>query len=146
MILELNELEKDDLKRLGEAYTKVMGEFGNAEARSLHAPHGVFAFVHSFFHDVFHGVLEAHAQEAAMAAAADEEAGLEERDEDDDEGGAVVINMEPLIMKAFEAMVMVGIEVGKARLGPEKCRCIENVGDAVEAELHSMGGGAHEQG
>ena len=136
MMLELNELEKDDLKRLGEAYTKVMGEFGNAEARSLHAPHGVFAFVHSFFHDVFHGVLQAQAEEAAAAVVAESD----EDDEDSEDSDGVVINMEPLIMKAFEAMVMVGIEVGKARLGPEKCRCIENIGDAVEAELHGMGG------
>jgi len=135
-MLELNELEQDDLKRLGDAYNKVMSDFSNAEARSLHAPHGVFAFVHSFFHDVFHGVLEEHAREAAAALVEDDEAEI-------DEDGEVVVNMEPLIMKAFEAMVMVGIEVGRAQLGPEKCHCIENVGDAVEAALR---GGECEQG
>lgn len=128
-MLELNDLERDDLKRLGESYTKVMGEFNNAEARALHAPHGVFAFVHSFFHDVFSGVLQSHAEEVAAAMAESDE-------EDDEDSDGVVINMEPMVMKAFEMMVMVGIEVGKQRLGPEKCRCIENVGDSVEAALH----------
>lgn len=134
VLLELNDLEKDDLNRLSDAYTKVMDEFKNAEARSLHAPHGVFVFVHSFFHEVFHGVLEEHARETAEALAAESEGG------EDDEDGTVVVNMEPLIMKGFEAMIMVGIEVGKQRLGPERCRCIENIGDAVEADLHNWGG------
>lgn len=129
-VLELNDLERDDLKRLGESYTKVMSEFKSAEDRALHAPHGVFAFVHSFFHEVFHGVLAEHAREAAAALAEDGEAKI-------DEDGGVVVNMEPLIMKAFEMMVMVGIEVGRQRLGPEKCRCIENVGDAIEEALHN---------
>lgn len=131
MLVELNDLEKDDLKRLGEAYVKVMEEFKSDDTRTLHAPHGVFAFVHSFFHDVFSGVLQAHAEEAAAAVAEAAEGTVDEFDEDDE----VVINMEPLIMKAFEAMVMVGIEVGRVQLGPEKCRCIENVGDSVEAAL-----------
>lgn len=129
VLLELNDLEKDDLKRLGESYTKLMDAFNNVEARPLHAPHGVFAFVHDFFHNVFHGVLEAHAQEAAEAFAAEEDS------DEDDEDGTIVVNMEPIIMKAFEMMVMVGIEVGKQQLGPEKCRCIENVGDSVEEAL-----------
>jgi hypothetical protein len=129
-MLELNSLEKDDLKRLGESYTKVMAEFNNTEARSLHAPHGVFAFVHSFFHEVFSGVLADQAREVAVAMT---EAAEGEIDDDEE----VVINMEPSIMKAFELMVMVGIEVGRQQLGPEKCRCIENVGDSIEAALHS---------
>jgi hypothetical protein len=130
-MLELNDLEKDDLKRLGESYTRLMDEFNNAEARSLHAPHGVFAFVHSFFHEVFSGVLEEQAREVAEAMAEATEDVVDE----DDEDGAVVINMEPTIMKAFEMMVMVGIELGRQQLGPEKCRCIENVGDSIEEAL-----------
>ncbi len=130
MLVELNDLEKDDLKRLGDAYVKVMEEFKSDDTRTLHAPHGVFAFVHTFFHEVFSGVLEEQAREAAATIAAAAEGTV---DEDDD--AEVVINMEPAIMKAFEAMVMVGIEVGRVQLGPEKCRCIENVGDSVEAAL-----------
>jgi hypothetical protein len=124
-VLELNDLEKDDLKRLGEACTRVMGNFKNDEARSLHVPHGVCVFVQSFFHEVFSGVLAEH----AAAAMAGEDA------VDDEEDSTVVINMEPLIMKAFEMMVMVGIEVGRQQHGPEECHCIENVGDAVEEAL-----------
>lgn len=120
-MLELNDLEKDDLKRLSDAYSKVMSAFDNTEDRPMHAPHGVFAFAHTFFHDVFSGILAEHAEQGVP--------------DEDDEDGPVVINMEPLIMKAFEVMLMVGIENGRQQLGPEKCRCIENVGDSVEAAL-----------
>lgn len=125
--MRLTEQEQGNLDQLADAYTVLAKQYTDEDNRPLHVPHAVNAFAHLFFHDVFEDAAAMHAR-AEMAARS--EAGIE-----DDDDMVVGFDMEPVIRKTYEMLILTGIEFGRRMNIIVQCRCAESLGDVVEEAL-----------
>lgn len=128
--MRLNALEKDNLDQLSEAYTALAQQYTDRDNRPLHVPHGVMAFAHAFFHEVFEEAATDQAMHAHAAAGLDPAESL-------DENIVMGIDLEPLLRKTYEMLILTGIEFGRRQNLTAQCRCIESLGDSVEEALHN---------
>lgn len=131
----LNGRERYDFQRLRETLDRVSAKYSAPDA-SYHSPHGVAEFAHMFYHHAF----EHEMREQAKALAAQIDAGEEvEGVQRTSDGGAMLApnHIENVVRQAFEMVLLVGIEHGRRGFKPTECKCIQELGDEVESQLHS---------
>ena len=114
----LNEQELKDLMELQNTFDRLMDKYTGSGA-TYHSPHGVSEFCHRLYHSGFEPDL--HKLEEGLL-----ESDIATR----------AIQMENLVRQTFEAILLIGIEHGRTSNAPSECKCIENVADAIESELH----------